>query len=145
MLVASLICLNVTAWCSYDFIHVCAKSLLCTWPRDAVPVTDSHSTLAHHRISSSSVVRVSGKIMEGHGFQVFSRCYFWIMCTIGICGWVSADTRDWPSINTQSTSQSTLDRVSIECQLRYCSSVNQVLTGGWSRVNQLVLIDWRCL
>ena len=38
-------------------------------PRDAVPVNTHNLTLAHHRVSSSSVVRASNLITEGRGFK----------------------------------------------------------------------------
>ena len=66
----------VTAWCSYEsyvlvliWLHVCdcvmqlwvmcACPDLTVWLHDAVLVKDPHFTLAHYRVSSSSVVRAS--------------------------------------------------------------------------------------
>ena len=42
---------------------------LTMWLPDAVLVKDAHFTLAHHRVSSSSVVRASNQIREGGGFE----------------------------------------------------------------------------
>ena len=42
---------------------------LTMWLPDAVLVKDAHFTLAHHRVSSSSVVRASNQITEDGGFE----------------------------------------------------------------------------
>ena len=36
---------------------------------DAFPVKDPHFTIAFHRVSSSSAVRASGQVMQGHGWK----------------------------------------------------------------------------
>ena len=45
-------------------------------PHSAVPVDTHNLTLAYHRVSSSSVVRVSNQIMEGRGFKYHLRLRF---------------------------------------------------------------------
>ena len=42
---------------------------LAVGPHDAFPVKDPHFTIPHHRVSSSSVIRASGQVMQGHGLK----------------------------------------------------------------------------
>ena len=72
--------LTVTAWCSYESY---GPVLIWLWLRNAVLVKDPHFTLAHHGVSSSSVVRAS-KIDHGgswvqipSGARIFFRVSIW--------------------------------------------------------------------